>query len=202
MSNERKTIVTYAEATGEGGEYEGYESHGMPRDVIIYRKNGGTMTPVIHRALLRAVADETVTPVRDAEDPCSGNDGSWDPISLDSDGQAGTCVLTWRVPGTSVINATSISLELDYVCNNGQKLTLSDWDPGHAGYLTSGDNIATDGGNVDQYAAVGETSHKWRCLTAENGEAVRAVRGDWAVEWAGGANPRVSRMQMRMSRQR
>ena len=91
MSDERKTIVTYAEATAEGGEYEGYENHGMPGDVIIYRKNGGTMTPVIHRALLRAVADETVTPVRDAEDPCSGNDGSWDPISLDSDGQAGTC---------------------------------------------------------------------------------------------------------------
>ena len=199
MSDERKPIVTYAEATAEGGEYEGYENHGMPGDVIIYRKNGGTMTPVIHRALLRAVADETVTPVRDAEDPCSENDGSWDPISLDSDGQAGTCVLTWRVPGTSVINATSISLELDYVCNNGQKLTLSDWDPGHAGYLTSGDNIATNGCNVDQYAAVGETSHTWRGLTDENGEAVSAVRDDWLVGVAGGEIPWVGAIKLGLS---
>ena len=186
MSDERKNIVTYAEATEDGGTYEGYENHGMPGDVIIYRKNGGTMTPVIHRALLRAVADETATPERGVEDPCNGNEGSWDPISVDADGEAGTCVITWSVPGTNVNNATSISLELDYLCNNGQKLTVSNWDPGHAGYLTSGDNDATNGCNVDQYAAVGETTHTWRGLTDENGEAVGAVRDDWIVGVAGG----------------
>ncbi|MCH2638216.1 MAG: hypothetical protein MKZ56_07635, partial [Candidatus Thalassarchaeum sp.] len=115
------------------------------------------------------------------------------------DGQAGTCVLTWMVTGTSVINATSISLELDYVCNNGEKLTVSDWDPGHAGYLTSGDNIATNGCNVDQYAAVGETSHTWRGLTDENGEAVSAVRDDWLVGVAGGEIPWVGAIKLGLS---
>ena len=199
MSDDRKNIVTYAEATEDGGTYEGYENHGMPGDVIIYRKNGGTMTPVIHRALLKAVADETATPERGVEDPCNGNEGSWDPISVDADGESGTCVLTWSVPGTNVNNATSISLELDYLCNNGQKLTVSNWDPGHAGYLTSGDNDATNGCNVDQYAAVGETTHTWRGLTDENGEAVGAVRDDWIVGVAGGEIPWVGAIKLGLS---
>ena len=199
MSDNRKNIVTYAEATEDGGTYEGYENHGMPGDVIIYRKNGGTMTPVIHRALLKAVADETATPERGVEDPCNGNEGSWDPISVDADGETGTCVLTWSVPGTNVNNATSISLELDYLCNNGQKLTVSNWDPGHAGYLTSGDNDATNGCNVDQYAAVGETTHTWRGLTDENGEAVGAVRDDWIVGVAGGEIPWVGAIKLGLS---
>ena len=199
MSDNRKNIVTYAEATEDGGTYEGYENHGMPGDVIIYRKNGGTMTPVIHRALLKAVADETATPERGVEDPCNGNEGSWDPISVDADGESGTCVLTWSVPGTNVNNATSISLELDYLCNNGQKLTVSNWDPGHAGYLTSGDNDATNGCNVDQYAAVGETTHTWRGLTDENGEAVGAVRDDWIVGVAGGEIPWVGAIKLGLS---
>ena len=199
MSDDRKNIITYAEATEEGGVYEDYENHGMPGDVIIYRKNGGTMTPVIHRALLQAVADETATPERSVEDPCNGNEGSWDPISIDADGEAGTCVLTWSVPGTNVNNATSISLELDYLCNNGQKLTVSNWDPGHAGYLTSGDNVATNGCNVDQYAAVGDTTHTWRGLTDENGEAVGAVRDDWIVGVAGGEIPWVGAIKLGLS---
>ena len=199
MSEDRKNIITYAEAIEDGGPYEGYENHGMPGDVIIYRKNGGTMTPVIHRALMRAVADETATPERGVEDPCIGNDGSWDPLTIDADGQAGTCILTWSVPGTTVNNATSISLELDYLCNNGQKLTVSNWDPGHAGYLTSGDNIVTNGCNVDQYAAVGETTHTWRGLTDENGEAVGAVRDDWLVGVAGGEIPWVGAIKLGLS---
>ena len=31
----------------------------MPGDVIIYQKNGGTDTPVIHRAILKALRNET-----------------------------------------------------------------------------------------------------------------------------------------------
>ena len=57
MSNDRADVVTFVEATEEGNENFGYESHGLPGDVIIYRKNGGTDTPVIHRALLEAVAN-------------------------------------------------------------------------------------------------------------------------------------------------
>ncbi|GIS41908.1 MAG: S26 family signal peptidase [Methanobacteriota archaeon] len=55
MSPDRHQIITFAEATQIGGKHEGYETHGMPGDVIIFRKNGGSDTPVIHRALFKAV---------------------------------------------------------------------------------------------------------------------------------------------------
>lgn len=57
MNKERVDIISFAEATQPGNENFGYESHGMPGDVIIYRKNGGQDTPVIHRALLEAVSN-------------------------------------------------------------------------------------------------------------------------------------------------
>ena len=59
MSPDRHRVITFAEATQEGGEHYGYETHGMPGDVIIFRKNGGSDTPVIHRALLKAVRNES-----------------------------------------------------------------------------------------------------------------------------------------------
>ena len=59
MNKDRIDIVTFVEATQDGNEHYGYESHGMPGDVIIYRKNGGQDTPVIHRALLEVVANGT-----------------------------------------------------------------------------------------------------------------------------------------------
>lgn len=200
MSDERKHIITYAEAIEEGGQYEGYENHGFPGDVIIYRKNGGmTTTPVIHRVLLQAVADETVTPVRSAEDPCIETEGSWDPVSIDSDGLTGTCVLTWRVPGTNVSNVETINLELDYTCKNGQKLNIVNWDPGHAGYVTSGDNTASNGCNVDQSAAVGDTSHYGSGLRDGNGYPVTAVRSDWIVGVAGAEIPWVGAIKLGLS---
>ena len=197
MSHERKDVVTYVEAVEEGGLYEGYESQGMPGDVIIYRKNGGEMTPVIHRAVLRAVADETISPNRTAEDPCSTNEGSWDPITLDADGQAGTCILTWRVPGTNVVNVTSISLELPYACGGGQNMSISNWDPGHAGYLTTGDNLATNGCRVDQIQT--NNYPHWAGLFDENGDRASAVRDDWIVGIAGAEIPWVGAIKLGLS---
>ena len=46
-------IITFAESIQDGNPHNGHESHGMPGDVIIYKKNGGNDTPVIHRAILR-----------------------------------------------------------------------------------------------------------------------------------------------------
>ena len=57
MNPDRVEIVTFVEATEAGSDHFGYESHGMAGDVIIFRKNGGSDTPVIHRALLKAVAN-------------------------------------------------------------------------------------------------------------------------------------------------
>mgnify|MGYP000892081664 FL=1 len=59
MNPDRVEIVTFVEATEEGNENFGYETHGMAGDVIIYQKNGGSDTPVIHRALLKAVANDS-----------------------------------------------------------------------------------------------------------------------------------------------
>ena len=52
-------IITFAESIQEGNPHQGYESHGMPGDVIIYKKNGGSDTPVIHRAILKATQNES-----------------------------------------------------------------------------------------------------------------------------------------------
>ncbi len=59
MNKDRIDVISFVEATQMGNENYGYESHGMPGDVIIYRKNGGDDTPVIHRALLEAVSNGT-----------------------------------------------------------------------------------------------------------------------------------------------
>ena len=47
-TNRRTNIVSMAEAMEENGQWEGWSSHGKHGDVIIYRKNGGNDTPVIH----------------------------------------------------------------------------------------------------------------------------------------------------------
>ena len=55
MNKNRVDVVTFVEATEAGNENFGHESHGSPGDVIIFSKNGGLDTPVIHRALLEVV---------------------------------------------------------------------------------------------------------------------------------------------------
>ncbi len=59
LNKDRADVISFVEASQLGNENYGYESHGLPGDVIIYRKNGGSDTPVIHRALLEAVSNGT-----------------------------------------------------------------------------------------------------------------------------------------------
>ena len=87
MNPSRKQIITLVEATQEENPNYNYNSHGMPGDVIIYKKNGGDETPVIHRALLKVVANSTL----------AGSE-------------------TWDVSGTNITNVESISMTLDYNC--------------------------------------------------------------------------------------
>ncbi|MDE0707918.1 MAG: S26 family signal peptidase [Candidatus Poseidoniales archaeon] len=110
MSNERKNIITFAEATEEGGIYLGYENHGMPGDVIIYQKNGGTDTPVIHRALLEIVANPS---------------GGWDALGTTL---RNVTTITWTFDILCPFHGGEYNLKVE------------DWDPVHAGYLTKGDN--------------------------------------------------------------
>ena len=110
MTPERKDIITFVEATESGGDFEGYESHGMPGDVIIYQKNGGTDTPVIHRALLEVVENTS---------------GGWD-------------VPGTTLRNVSSISWT-FDILCPYH-GGAYDLRIEDWDPVHAGYLTKGDN--------------------------------------------------------------
>ena len=138
MSPDRHQIITFAEATEIGGKHEGYETHGMPSDVIIFRKNGGSDTPVIHRALIKAV-----------ENPNGG----------------------WDVPGTDIVAAESITVELNYDCYHGNSnLTISNWIPQHEGYITTGDNRWSNGCQYDQQS-----------LTDENGQLVTAIKDEWII---------------------
>ena len=184
MSTSRRTnIVSMAEATEEGGQWEGWESHGTPGDVIIYKKNGGVDTPVIHRVILEAVANETVSPTNRESGICF--EGSWDPISIDADGEAGTCVLTWDAPGTNVRNQPHINWTFEErTCpGNPHGLMIQNWDPGYAGYLTLGDNNGCD---VDQGSSAYPLAGG---LTDENSDRVGAVRSDWVIGVAGAEIP-------------
>ena len=161
-------IVTFAEATHVGHPNFGHASHGMEGDVVIYEKNGEAGTPIIHRAILRVVANATSTPDRAAlseaghamgethsEEPTDAlacpEGGVWDPTLRDEDGAMGTCVVSWDVPGTPVRNQSTVSIQFDgveagyYDCkrpahgNAEAHLVVHEWQPTHEGLLTLGD---------------------------------------------------------------
>ena len=179
-ATDRRTIVTYVEAIEEGSPVEGYSVHGLPGDVIIYSKNGGSDTPVIHRAILFAKANQTVAPQNGI---CE--EGVLDELLLSPDGVVGNCIITWDVPGTAVMIVTSIDLALPgYSCHSHGHLVVSDWVPDHEGYLTTGDNLRSNGCTLDQYIATGDDSH-FSGLRDENGLPVTAVRPIWVSGIAG-----------------
>lgn len=186
------TVVTFAEATDVNHPAYGYAQHGMEGDVIIYDKNGEGGTPIIHRAILRVVAAQTVSPDRTGADPCPS--GTYDAYKLDTDGQLGTCILTWSVPGTAVSDAENVTVIFDgtqagfYDCKRPAHagveahLVVWQWQPAHEGILTLGDNNKC---SVDQGAS------------ATNGSAgvhspsgvVGPIRDGWILGVAGGELP-------------
>ncbi|MBC87805.1 MAG: S26 family signal peptidase [Candidatus Poseidoniales archaeon] len=177
---DRRNIVTYVEAIEEGNPVEGHSAHGLPGDVIIYSKNGGADTPVIHRAILFAQANLTVDPM---DGVCE--EGELDELLPGPDGLNGACILTWDVPGTTVSNVTKINLALPgYSCHSHGHLIVSNWVPDHEGYLTTGDNLRSNGCTLDQYIATGDDSH-FSGLRDENGRQVTAVRPIWVSGIAG-----------------
>ena len=191
------TIVTFAEATDPNHPSYGYEQHGMEGDVIIYSKNGEGGTPIIHRAIMRAVAEQTVAPDRTATSPCPDG-ATYDELRIAEDGLPGDCILTWSVPGTSVMDVANITVHFDgsdaayYDCerpaHSGANyvvepyLVVWQWKPAHEGMLTLGDNNKC---SVDQGAQ------------ATNGSAgvhsasgiVGPIRDGWVLGVAGGEIP-------------
>ena len=187
------TIVTYAEATDPDNTAYGYQQHGLEGDVIIYAKNGEGGTPIIHRAIMRVVAEETVLPDRTATTPCP-EEATYDAERTAEDGLPGSCILTWSVPGTSVKDVSNVTVRFDgtdaayYDCERPAHagveahLVVWQWKPEHEGMLTLGDNNKC---SVDQGAG------------ATNGSAgvhspsgvVGPVRDSWVLGVAGGEIP-------------
>ena len=70
-----KNVITYIE-----GQARGYRTYGDYGDVIIYRKNGGTDTPVIHRSVMYLKLNETTNNSFDIPDLSKleyGEDEDW-----------------------------------------------------------------------------------------------------------------------------
>lgn len=187
------TIVTFAEATDPNHPSYGYEQHGMEGDVIIYSKNGEGGTPIIHRAIMRVVAEQTVAPDRTATSPCP-SDATYDELRIAEDGLPGDCILTWSVPGTSVINVTNVTVHFNgsqaahYDCKRPAHagieayLVVDQWAPRHEGMLTLGDNNKC---SVDQGA---EAVRGSAGVHSPSG-VVGPIRDGWVLGVAGGEIP-------------
>ena len=206
MDTPYDNIITFAEASDRSNKYHGYETHGMEGDVIIYHKNGDEGTPIIHRAILRVEPSLTTSPSRLAandSDYCP-NGGTWDSAVEDEDGEIGTCVLTWSVPGTNVTNSETITIRFDgynagyYDCkrmahaNVEPYLVVWNWQPKHSGIVTLGDNNQC---SVDQGGLVVNGSSGIHSASGVAGP----VREDWLVGVAGGEIPWLGTVKLMLS---
>ena len=81
-------------------------------------------------------------------------------------------------PGTTLRNVDSITWTLDYQCpsyhGGTHDLEIKSWVPSHEGYLTTGDNLDSNGCKVDQRVATGDDPRNG--LTDATGNPVLAVK--------------------------
>ena len=209
MDTPYDNIVTFAEASDRDNKYHGYETHGMEGDVIIYQKNGDEGTPIIHRATMRVEPSQTMTPNRAASSDANNSEhcphgGTWDSGAVDKDGEMGTCVLTWAVPGTNVTDSETITIRFDgysagyYDCkrmahaNVEPYLVVWNWQPKHSGIVTLGDNNQC---SVDQGGLVVNGSSGVHSASGVAGP----VREDWLVGVAGGEIPWLGTVKLMLS---
>jgi len=168
MNPNRVDIVTYVEAMEEDNQNFGYTSHGMEGDVIIYSKNGGSDTPVIHRAILKVVSNNS----QEGEE-------------------------TWDVLGTSLRNVKSVNLTINYPCKyhgGTYNLEIIDWVPNHSGFITTGDNPNSNGCKIDQLAATGQDGRNG--LKDEAGNPVTAVKDEWIIGVASSEIPWIGAIKL------
>ena len=137
----------------ESGEHEGYETHGMAGDVIVYRKNGGNDTPVIHRALLKAVANP---------------EGGWDVPGTDI---VGVSEITIELDYDCFHGNTKLTIERWVPAHEGY-LTTGDnkWSNG-----CQIDQLRA------RYPDLSEQQIRGQGLKDEHGQPVQAVKDEWVV---------------------
>lgn len=120
----RDDIITYVEARFGNGTYKGYKTYGDYGDVIIYRKNGGSGTPIIHRAIVWIEYNETKDGIYYGDIPD---------------------INVYHVSGYTIhdvgYNKITINIDIDgifrFMANSGKI---------HGGFLTKGDHNS----NIDQ----------------------------------------------------
>jgi len=169
MNKDRVDIVSFVEATQDGNEHYGYESHGMPGDVIIYRKNGGQDTPVIHRALLEAVANGT----------------GWD---VPGTSLRNVETVSW-----------TLDYECSLFHGGGTyNLRIDSWEPEHPGFLTSGDNNF-GGCMIDQPSVIPRSNVQGSGLFDSNGNPVEPVLDEWVVGVASSEVPWIGTIKLATS---
>ena len=190
-SPEKRDIITWAEATQESSIHYGYETLGMPGDVIIYKRNGEDVsTPIIHRALFEIVVGETVP---------HNSEGDCDEGILWED----ECVISWTVPGTDQVNVANISIEFNgqglgaYPCYgvaaaHGQVwFGFEEYSPRNPGFITLGDNNnCGDDQGVFSFT---------QGISSSLSGAVRPVIDDWVIGIAGAEIPWLGTVKLLVS---
>ena len=131
-------IVTYVRGRGQGAN--GHATYGEFGDVIVYRKNGGGATPVIHRAFLRVQwNDQTLSwDVPELQNLKYGNDWTRD------GGPQGFTDFE-RFDGIDAEKKSHKAI-INYVGYSKRNITINFWwlEPGTTGYITLGDNAETN----------------------------------------------------------
>ncbi len=141
--NSRSEITTYTE-----GKDDDYETYGTYGDVIIYKKNGGGDTPVIHRAVVWIEFNDTTFNHNATTGYWSG--GAYDIPELDAYGETSTySIPDYGHDGTNLI--IDFKIILDNFANTTIRTTgvrLGFRSKPHSGFLTKGDS--EDNTMVDQ----------------------------------------------------
>ena len=170
-------LITYVEGRATG--YETYSEYG---DVIIYRKNGGADTPVIHRPVIELVLNTTTNNTFDLPGLAGleyGTEKDWfiSPYSLES--------RWWNLGEKHKIHINGygyrkLNLEIDLFKIIKDTFNYKDI---HGGYITFGDHNPTiDQGNLD----------------ALDGK-VKPVKTEWIIGKARGELPWFGIVKLKLS---
>lgn len=170
--NSKSEITSYIE--GKDKDYKTYGTHG---DVIIYNKNGGGGTPVIHRAVVWIEFNDTTFIYNNITDRWRG--GSYDIPELDAYGLTGQ----YPIPNYGH-DKTNLMIDFKVIIDNFANFTTPSTGARnglrtmpHSGFLTKGDS--KDNIYCDQNS-----------LTVDNGRnLVEPVKIKWIVGKAEGELP-------------
>lgn len=188
---EKRSIITFAEATDPMNTNYGHTKLGMPGDVIVYKRNGeDSSTPIIHRAILKVEIERS-------ESQINGNCESG--VSYQNQ-----CVLSWSVPGTNLVDVESITVKFDGIDAPGDydcgiqvmghqevKFRIEGWVPTQPGYITLGDNNRCS----DDQGVAQESSG----ISSNSGGLVKPVSDEWVIGVSGSEIPWLGAVKLMVS---